>query len=280
MAVAYNLPINNVNIFTDENNNFQNGSGKGVHMKSFKPYTDFVLNYLVKQAELINGEAVLPTDGRPVIAIVAHGPGFSWVPLPALIGKLYMDNGFGNIIGGMFPHKAMFLIPGLKNYYKKILGAPTKIKTVEDIVNLLKNKEIGLTGTAPEGANCLLSFDEYVTPFRSKGMIAAAIKADANICLIAHQGAEAWNITINLPFGWTVPFSNGLKGFNITLPPYKKIPQYIALCEHYTPSISSEDLSGKSQRESRLLLHVEIERIRAQMNLMTDKVKKMMKKNN
>jgi hypothetical protein len=149
---------------------------------------------------------------------------------------------------------------------------------VDDIVNLLKKNEIELTGTAPEGANCLLSYDEYVAPFRSKGMIAAAIKADAGICLMAHQGAEDWNIRADLPFGWSVPFTNGLKGVNIPLFPYKKINRYILLCRRYEPSITSADLNNKTKREARLLLNIEIERIRAEMNLMTDEVKELMQK--
>ncbi|MBF0119302.1 MAG: hypothetical protein HQK79_10740 [Desulfobacterales bacterium] len=276
MAISCDSTFTNINMF-NQPVNFKNGIGKGVQIKNFKPYSDFVFKSLVKKAEIINGEAMLPTDGHPVVAIVSHGPGFSWIPLPALAMKFFLNNGFGDVIAGMFPHKAMFLIPGLKNYYKKVLGAPTEIVTVEDIINLLKNNEIGFIGTAPEGANCLLSYDEYVVPFRSKGLIAAAIKTDASICLIAHQGGETWNKTINLPFGWTVPFSNGLKGFNITFPPYKKINNYIALCKRYTPSITSSELLGMPKREARLMLNVEIERIRAQMNLMTDEVKYLLK---
>jgi len=264
--------------FADRGDSFVSGEGKGVRMEKWKPFTDLVLNNLVKDAEIINADALLPTDGRPVIAIASHGPGFAWVPLAALVGKFFIDNGYGNIVGGMYPHKAMFLIPGLKRYYKKILGTPTDVNTVDDIVDLLRNNEIGLTGTAPEGANCLLSFDEYVAPFRSKGMIAAAIKADTSICLMAHQGAESWNIPINLPFGWTIPATTGLRGFNITLPPFRKISRYVVLCRRYEPSITSEDLKDKTKREARLLLNIEIEKIRAEMNLMTDEVKKLMRK--
>ena len=259
-------------------NQFANGEGKGVQMKKWKPFSDFVLNKLVKKAEIINGEALLPTDERPVVAIASHGPNVAWLPLVGLVGKFFFDNGYGNIIGGMYPHKALFLIPGLKGFYKRVLGTPTDVNTVDDIVDLLKNNEIGMTGTAPEGANCLLSYDEYVAPFRSKGMIAAAIKADTSICLLAHQGAEAWNIRADLPFGWSVPFTNGLKGINIPLLPYKKINRYIVLCRRYTPSITSADLKNKTKREARLLLSIEIEKIRAEMNLMTDEVKELMKK--
>lgn len=264
--------------FSRSGRRFTSGQGKGVQMKKWKPFSDFVLSRFVKKAEIINGTALLPTDGRPVIAIASHGPGVAWMPLAALVGKFFTDSGYGNIIGGMYPHKALFLIPGLKGYYKRVLGTPTDVNTVDDFVDLLKNNEIGLTGTAPEGANCLLSFDEYVAPFRSKGMIAAAVKAGTSICLMAHQGAEEWNIKINLPFGWTVPLTTGLRGVNITLPPYKKIDQYIVLCRRYEPSITAADLTNKTKREARLLLNIEIERIRAEMNLMTDEVKALMRK--
>jgi len=264
--------------FKQKGRDFASGEGKGVQMKKFKPYTDFVLTNLVNKADIINPEALLPTDGRPVIAITSHGPGAAWIPLVALVGKFFIDNGYGDIVGGMYPHKALFLIPGLKNYYRRVLGTPTDINSVDDIVTLLRNNEIGLAGTAPEGANCLLSFRDYVAPFRSKGMIAAAIKADASICLMAHQGAEAWNIRVNLPFGLTVPRSNGVRGINIALPPYKKLGRYMVLCRRYTPAITSADLAGKTKKEARRLLNIEIENIRMQLNLMTDEVKAMMGK--
>ena len=276
---GHNDLINDANDnFSGKDHPFINGEGKGVQMKKWKPFADFVLNKLVRKTKIINGDALLPTDGRPVVAIASHGPNIAWIPLAALVGKFFIDKGYGNIIGGMYPHKALFLIPGLKGYYKTVLGTPTDVNTVDEIVNLLKNNEIGLTGTAPEGANCLLSYNEYVAPFRSKGMIAAAIKADTSICLMAHQGAEDWNIRANLPFGWSVPFTNGLKGVNIPLLPYKKINRYIVLCKRYEPSITSTDLMNKTKREARLLLNIETEKIRAEMNLMTDEVKKIMEK--
>lgn len=266
----------NIEAFKMRGHDFNGGHGKGVQMKKFKPFTDFVLKNLVRRADIINPEALLPTDGKPVVAVVSHGPGAAWIPLVALVGKFFIDNGYGDIIGGMYPHKALFLIPGLKEYYRRVLGTPTDADTVDDIVNLLKNNEIGLTGTAPEGANCLLSFSEYVAPFRSKGMIAAAIKADASICLMAHQGAETWTVRVNLPFGLTVPGTNGLRGVIITLPPYKKVDRYIVMCRRYQPMISSAELAGLSKTEIRQHLAIEIEAIRQELNEMTGELKLMM----
>lgn len=271
--------IDHIEAFKTRGRDLHDRPGKGVPMKKFKPYTDFVLKNLVKQGDIIHPEALLPTDGRPVVAIVSHGPGAAWIPLVALVGKFFSDNDYGDIIGGMYPHKALFLIPGFKDYYRRVLGTPTDVNTVDEIVGLLKNKEIGLTGTAPEGANCLLSFTDYVAPFRSGGMIAAAVKADAAICLMAHQGAEIWNLRINLPFGLTVPGTNGLRGINITLPPWKKLPRYMVMCRRYQPAISAADLSGKPKAETRRLLGMEIAAIRRELNAMTCKLQALMPQN-
>lgn len=267
-----------LNEFLDRGRKFERGTGKGVPIKNYHPFTSFVLNKLVRKAEIINGKALLPTQGRPVVAIASHGPNIAWVPLTALIGKFFIDHGYGDIVGGFFPHKAVFLVPGFKEYYKRVLGTPTDVNTMEEFVQLLKNHEIGVTGTAPEGANCLLAFDKYVAPFRSKGMIAAAIQADASICLLVHQGAEDWNIRISLPFGWTVPFTEGLRGINIPLPPYKKVDRYLVMCKRYKPAITSRDLKGKTSKQVRLLVNVEVEKIRAEMNRMTDQLKERMQK--
>ena len=266
-------PTASLDEFMDRGRQLECQGGRGVPIKNYRPFSDFVLSKMVKKAELINAQALLPTDGEPVVVIASHGPNIAWVPLAALVGKFFYDSGYGDIVGGFFPHKAVFLVPGFKDYYKRVLGAPTDINTVEAIVDLLKNHEVGVTGTAPEGANCLLAYDEYVAPFQSVGMIAAAIRANASICLVAHQGAEDWNLRLRLPFGWKVPLTNGLRGINIPLIPFKKIDRYMARCERFKPRLRAKDLEGKSKRQVRLMLSVEVERIRAAMNLMTDDLK-------
>ena len=255
-------PTASLDEFMDRGRQLACQGGRGVPIKNYRPFSDFVLSKMVKKAELINAQALLPTDGEPVVVIASHGPNIAWVPLAALVGKFFYDSGYGDIVGGFFPHKAVFLVPGFKDYYKRVLGAPTDINTVEAIVDLLKNHEVGVTGTAPEGANCLLAYDEYVAPFQSVGMIAAAIRANASICLVAHQGAEDWNLRLRLPFGWKVPLTNGLRGINIPLIPFKKIDRYMARCERFKPRLRAKDLEGKSKRQVRLMLSVEVERIR------------------
>lgn len=96
-------------------------------------------------------------------------------------------------------------------------------------------------------------------------------------CLVVHQGAEAWNIPIRLPFGWIVPLTNGVRGINIPLLPYKKLDHYVALCKRYQPVVGAKDLQGKSKAQVRRLLNIEIEPIRAEMNLMTDELKVRMR---
>lgn len=268
-----------MDIFRDKDGQFESGKGMGMHMSAMKPYVDYVLGNLVKDARLVNPELALPFDGRPVVIIASHGPGIAWVPLVALVGKAYRDHGCEDMIGGMFPHPAVFWVPGLRKKYEKVLGTPTSITSVEGMVDLLERKVFAVTGTAPEGANCLVSFDEYVTPFRSGGMVAAAILSGAAICLAAHKGAEEWNLRLNLPFGWKIPYTGGLRGVNVALPPYKKLDSYVAMCRRYEPIASREEMANADKRRRRLLLHVEMERIRAELNLMTDNVADMMKEN-
>ncbi len=267
-----------MDIFRDREGRFESGRGLGVHMSAMKPYVDYVLDRLVDDARIENGELLLPTEGRPVVVIASHGPGIAWVPLVALVGKVYRDHGCGDMIGGMFPHKAVFWVPGLKAKYERVLGTPTQISTVEDMTKLLEERRFAITGTAPEGANCLVSYDEYVAPFRSAGMVAAAIMSGASICLAAHKGAEKWNLRLDLPFGLKIPFTGGLKGVNIALPPYKRLERYVAMCRRYTPIADPEEMKAAGNRERRMLLHVEMERIRATLNLMTDEISLLMKK--
>ncbi len=255
---------------------FESGKGRGVRMKEMSPYNDWVLTRLVDKAEVLNPEALLSPDGRAVVAITSHGPGVAWMPLLALVSRYYIEQGFGELVAGMYPHPAVFWVPGLKGYYERVLGTPTAVNTVDDVVKSLKSGDIHITGTAPEGANCMFSFDEYVAPFRSRGMVAAAIKADAHICLLAHLGAEAWTVSVNLPFGWTVPNTQGLRGFNITLPPYKKLPRYLVNCRAFHPSVTGEEMERMTRRQAHLFLNAETEKIRAEMNLMTDELKAVM----
>jgi len=93
---------------------------------------------------------------------------------------------------------------------------------------------------------------------------------------MVHQGAESWTIRLNLPFGLSVPLTNGLRGINITLPPYKKIDHYMVMCRRYRPAISSADLAGCSHQEVCRLIGIEIETMRRHMNAMTDELKVMM----
>jgi hypothetical protein len=255
---------------------FETGKGRGVRIEDMAPYNDWVLSRLVDKAEVFNPQALLSQDGRAVVAITSHGPGAAWIPLLALVSRYYIESGLGRLVCGMYPHPAMLRIPGLKSYYEQVLGTPTAVNTVEEVARSLKSGEINLTGTAPEGANCLLSYDEYVTPFRSLGMIAAAIKADAHICLLAHLGAEAWTVPVNLPFGWTLPGTLGIRGFNITLPPYKKLPLYLVNCRVFSPAATGEEFERMGKRRARLHLNVEAQRMRAEMNLMTDELKTVM----
>jgi hypothetical protein len=108
-------------------------------------------------------------------------------------------------------------------------------------------------------------------------MIAAAILADASICLFTHAGGEAWNVRIDLPLGLTVPFTRGLRGVNIPLAPVKKIERYGLYCRRYRPALSRRALEKMDARERRAALALEMERIRDRLILMTVELREKMR---
>ncbi|MFP4474206.1 MAG: hypothetical protein ACLFOY_01515 [Desulfatibacillaceae bacterium] len=251
---------------------FQAGAGGGTHIENMRPFVDFVLENMVRETRIINGEAMVPSPDRAMVGIASHGPLLAWIPLMAVVAKYLLDNNLGHLIGGMYPHRLVFLLPGAREFYRRILGTPTGLD-MDSLVESLRSGRIHITGTAPEGAYCNLAYDDYVAPFQTRGMIAAAIKAGSDMCLLAHVGGEAWNRRLTLPFGWKVPLTKGLRGVNITLPPLFKAPGYAVLCRRYTPFVTAEDMERAGRRQARRLLAAEAERIRAELNGMTDELR-------
>jgi hypothetical protein len=254
---------------------FESGTGDGVYIKDGQSIIEFILKHGVARTLVINEKAILPDKGRPLVIISAHGHLTATMPMMALVGKIYLDHGLGERIVTMYPHPAWYWLPGARRILDRG-GALSNAWDVDALVDRLRKGQVHVTGTTPEALNCHFSYDEYVAPLRSGGMVAAAIRADAAVCLVAHQGGELWNLRLNLPFGLKVPFTGGLRGVNITLPPYRKIPYYGVSFKRYRPSISAAYLEKMTPRERQLAVRLELEKIRNQLILMTDQLKERM----
>ncbi len=270
IALAENM--NDNDYLMEESLDEQEPVGEGIVLKTGEPFFDLFLKHMVKDFQVYNARTALPKKGQPLVFIAAHGPLWAPMPLMSILGKYYLENGLGDLVAGFYPHPMLMKFPGMKAIFGR-LGTPTKVYDLPGLVERLKDGRIHITGTAPEGIYCHFSWDEYVGPYDHAGMIAAAVLSDAKLVLIAHQGGDAWNLQANLPFGWTIPISRGLRGINIPIGPVRKIDRYAVLCKLYKPSLKKKDLETKNHREKKFLIGIEVEKIRAQLNLMTDDLK-------
>ena len=243
--------------------------GEGIPLSRLAPYVKGLRKFFIKDFEMINPEAALPTGERPLVFIAAHGPLYAPTPMILLLGEYFIDHGLSDKVVGIYPHPMLMRFPGMKALFSR-LGTPTRVYDLEGLVARLKDGRINITGTGPEGMYCHLSWTDYVGPFDNAGMIAAAVLADADICLLAHQGGDAWNLRLNLPFGLTVPLTRGLRGINVPIGPVRRVERMVVSCERYSPGVSRKALEKADGREKRLLITLEVEKIRHRLNSMTD----------
>lgn len=245
--------------------------GEGIPLSKLAPYVSSLRKFFIKDFKLINPEAALPDGGRPMVFIAAHGPLYAPTPMILLLGEYFVSQGLDDKIIGIYPHPMLMRFPGMKALFSR-LGTPTRVYDLNGLVERLKDGRINITGTGPEGLYCHLSWQDYVGPFDNAGMVAAAILAEADVCLLAHQGGDAWNLRLNLPFGWTVPMARGLRGVNIPIGPVRRVRRMVVSCERYSPCVSRQELEKAVGRERRLLVTLEVEKIRHRLNSMTDEL--------
>ncbi|MDI6795445.1 MAG: hypothetical protein QMD09_00800 [Desulfatibacillaceae bacterium] len=253
------------------------GQGFGATIKSVEPVFDFVLDKFVGSYDLFNPRAILPGKRKPLCIIAAHGPLTAPLAGMAIIGRLYLDKGLGDMVAGFYPHPALFWLPGMDKIFSRI-GTPTKVYDAPTLVGLLKSGKMNIAATAPEGLSCHFTWDEYVGPLRSGGMIETAIRADADLCLFTHLGGRAWAIELKLPLGLSLPMTRGLQGLYIPLPPVRKIPRYSIYCKRFAPLLTKARLEKLSARERHMAISLEMERVRNELNLMTDELKRRIAK--
>ncbi len=245
--------------------------GMGAPIRRAAPMAGRMLSRLVKNLSLYNTRAVLPDENRPMVILAAHGTLVAPLPAMAAITRLYAENGLGDLVAGFYPHPSILMIPGVRQFFE-FLGAPTRAYDVDTLVRLMKEGKIHVAGTAPEAVNCNFTWDEYVAPLKNAGMLEVAILTDATVCLMAHLGGDAWAWRLRLPFGLTVPMTNGLSGVNVQFPPLTRIRDYGVLFRRFRPGVTAAKLCGVSRRERKMLLRVELEKIRNQLLLMTDEL--------
>ncbi|MBI9075447.1 MAG: hypothetical protein JEZ02_08570 [Desulfatibacillum sp.] len=247
--------------------------GEGIVIKSTEPLYTLFLQHMVKSYQVYNARTILPEKGRPLVVIAAHGPLWAPTPIMFILSKYFVESGYGDLVASFYPHPLLMKVPGMKAIFGR-LGVPTKVYDLKGLVERLQDGRIHITGTAPEGIYCNFQWENYVGPYDNAGMVAAAVLTDAKLVLLAHQGGDAWNFQANLPFGWSLPIPGRLRGLNIPIGPVKKIDRYAVLAKRYRPALKKRELENKSPKERKLLIGLEVEKIRTHLNLMTEDLHK------
>ncbi|MFA6032325.1 MAG: hypothetical protein WC889_05450 [Myxococcota bacterium] len=250
---------------------FPDGNGYGSHIASGTDAVNLMLDNLIGDVVFVNEEAALPPPDGPLVIIVAHGSILGPLPVMAAFGRMYLRHGLGNEMIGFYAHRAVEMTPGMCRFFE-MFGMLTKVPTVIELVRLLKNGDIRVAGNSFEGTSCLFSWDEEIGPFRNGGMLDAAIKAEAAICLIVHKGTEPWSVKLNLPGGKTVPFIKGLRGINLFLGPIKKLDRLTILCSRYKPGIKRLEYEELEASQRRAVLKAELEKLRQRLIEMTAEI--------
>jgi hypothetical protein len=228
---------------------------------------NLMLDNLIGEVRIINRQAAIPDEGKPLVLLAAHGSVLGPTPVMAAMGRMYIREGLGNEIVGFYHHRSILHIP-LMNRLFESMGALSRVYDLQKFVEMLKSGRVRIAGNALEGVSCLFSWEEPVGPFQSAGMIAAAILAGAPICLVAHHGTGPWSVKVELPFGLTIPGVPGLRGVNVPLPPLRRIKRLDVYCRRYKPVVSRKKFEKLDHAQRRAALAREMESIRGQQNTM------------
>jgi hypothetical protein len=240
------------------------GTGCGARLISVGWFADWFLKNFVGEVKIFNGRAALPDKGRPLVLLAAHGPVLGPIPMMAALGRMYLERGLGNEVTGFFHHHSILYIPIVNRIFTR-MGALTRLYRLPDLVEALKGGRVRIAGNALEGTSCAFSWDEPVGPFRSGGMIAAALLSGASICLLAHRGTDPWSVRLDLPLGLTVPGSDGLRGLHLQLPPWKKIDRLEVLCRRYRPATTTAKFKKMDRAGRRMAVASEMQSVRARL---------------
>ena len=239
----------------------------GVYLRDAAPAVKLFKAALVEDYEIINPEVGLPDPERVTVYLCNHGPMFTPMAAPVLlIDHLLKIGGYEDLIAVTLFHRAIEFIPGLSPLLRRYFGhSTTKLRSMPGLIELMKERRFHVIGTAPEGISCVGSYDEPVGPFTRQGLMVAALAAEAQIILTVQKGSERFGKAVRLPFGLTVPGTQGARGLVLPFwyPGYKA--RLRLKLRRYEPLMSAEARAKLGPSERKAQLREELRRMRAQL---------------
>jgi hypothetical protein len=245
-----------------------------VHLSDAAPFVALYKALFLDVCELIDVEQALPDRAGVTAYVVNHGSFVAPYPAPVLtVAHLLERGGYDDLVAVTLFHRVAEFIPGLAPVLRRFLGHSTReIRTLADLVALLRSGRVHLVGTAPEGWTSLFTWDEPVGPFTKVGLVVAALEAEATLVLAAQKGVEVFGRPLPLPAGLRLPLPGRPRG--LLLPVYTpgRRASVRVKYERYEPSLSFAERSAFSPARKREWYTREIERVRRRLVLLYESI--------
>ncbi len=252
----------------------QNTPELGVRLRDAVPLIEAVKKLQVSGYEILDFDEARPDPERVTVYLCNHGPVLAPFPAPTLtVDALLKAGGYDDLRAVTLFHWIVELNPVLSAVLTKYFGHSTReLQSMSGLIKLMKERRFHILGTAPEGRSCGWIYDDPVGPFTRKGLMVAALEADADVVLTAQKGIERFGLPVRLPFGLRLPFEGGPRGVQMSWWwPGRRAFVKIKY-RRYVPLITAEARSRLDPVQRRVQIGAELDRMHAQLSVLYESI--------
>lgn len=246
----------------------------GVRLRDAAPLVDAIKWLQVSGSEILNFDEARPDPDRVTVYLCNHGPVLAPFPAPALtVDALLQAGGYEDLTAVTLFHQVVEFNPVLSAVLSKYFGHATpELRSMAGLIRLMKERRFHILGTAPEGRSCLWSYDAPVGPFTRKGLMVAALEADADVILTAQKGIERLGLPLRLPFGLRLPFEGGPRGLLLTWWLPGRRAHVTLKYRRYRPLLSADERARLDPTQRRAQISAELDRMHAQLSALYESI--------
>jgi len=239
----------------------------GVRLRQAAPLVRLTKALFVASFDLVDPDQALPDPEGVTVYLSNHGPVVGPLPAPALtVDYLLSQKRYDGMVAATLFHRVVEYVPGLSPLFHRYFGhSKRRAVTMAQLTTWMKERRIQILGTVPEGRSCAFTYDEPVGPFTKFGLMAAALKTDANIVLTAQKGVEAYGVPVRLPHGATLPLPGRPRGLLVPWWDPGRRAHIIVKYKRFQPSMSADERASLPPERRRESLGREFSRIREEL---------------
>jgi len=215
-----------------------------------------------------------------LIVALNHGPMLGPLASTITLNKLYMENGGENRKPMAIIWRLFYKIP-LYKYAIQYITQVDRGLNFDEFLAQMENEGFTDLFVKPEGENCNYGDGLEIQPFLSHRFIEFALRLNAPILVLVHQGSENWAKTLPVskhldPILKKLPKKSydRIKETRLLSIPFlvKRLKNLNVMYKLYQPQISAADLNVDIDAR-KVLLKKESDNVRTLMQSMTDELK-------